>query len=181
MSEKLEESSVSSITPYTYQYTYDTYGNIRTAKKYNQNNALVSTETYSYTDSTWKDLLTAYNGQTITYDAIGNPLAYYNGKQYNMTWKQGRQLATVAVGGTTTQYAYDTSGLRTSKTVGSTTYHYLYNGNQLVEQTWGNNRLIFSYDEKGLPLSFYYRNSSGTSIKYYYVLNAQGDVVQLRN
>ncbi|MBQ7934997.1 MAG: hypothetical protein IJ333_01420, partial [Clostridia bacterium] len=47
--------------------------------------------------------------------------------------------------------------------------------------TWGNNRLIFSYDEKGLPLSFYYRNSSGTSIKYYYVLNAQGDVVQLRN
>ncbi len=31
--------------------------------------------TYSYTDSTWKDLLTNYNGSSITYDTIGNPTA----------------------------------------------------------------------------------------------------------
>ncbi len=37
---------------------------------------------YSYTDSQWKDLLTAYNGSAITYDAIGNPLSYYNGVSY---------------------------------------------------------------------------------------------------
>ena len=27
-------------------------------------------------DNEWKDLLTEYNGQTITYDEIGNPLSY---------------------------------------------------------------------------------------------------------
>lgn len=30
------------------------------------------THTYSYTDSTWGDILTAYNGQAVTYDAMGN-------------------------------------------------------------------------------------------------------------
>lgn len=45
----------------------------------------------SYTDSQWGDLLTSYNGTTITYDEIGNPLTYYNGTAYTFTWT-GRQL-----------------------------------------------------------------------------------------
>lgn len=45
-----------------------------------------------YGDSEWKDLLTTYNGQTITYDAIGNPLTYRDG--ITMTWQNGRELAT---------------------------------------------------------------------------------------
>ena len=34
------------------------------------------TVSYAYGDSTWKDLMTTYNGQSITYDTIGNPLQY---------------------------------------------------------------------------------------------------------
>ena len=29
----------------------------------------------------------------FTYDAIGNPLSYYNGQSYTFTWENGRQLA----------------------------------------------------------------------------------------
>ena len=32
----------------------------------------LETKTYTYGDGEWKDLLTSYNGNTITYDAIGN-------------------------------------------------------------------------------------------------------------
>ena len=34
---------------------------------------------YGYSDTGWKDLLTSYDGQTITYDAIGNLLTYRDG------------------------------------------------------------------------------------------------------
>ena len=74
-----------------YVYEYDTYGNIRSKKTYTYVNLadpkeiakstacqLLSTETYSYENAEWKDLLTAYNGTPITYDNIGNPLSYYN-------------------------------------------------------------------------------------------------------
>lgn len=45
------------------------------------------TDTYAY-DSEWKDLLVSYNGETITYDEIGNSLAY---RGYDIT-RNGRQL-----------------------------------------------------------------------------------------
>ena len=60
------------------EMTYDNYGNILTKNGV----------TYTY-DSTWKDLLTSYNGQTITYDAQGNPLSYLG---HTLTWEKGRQL-----------------------------------------------------------------------------------------
>lgn len=44
-------------------------GNILSVKN---NGATV--KNYGYTDTEWKDKLTTFNGQTITYDAIGNPL-----------------------------------------------------------------------------------------------------------
>ena len=50
-------------------------------------------KTLAYTDSEWGDLLTSFNGTTITYDDIGNPLSYYNGSSYTLTW-EGRRLTT---------------------------------------------------------------------------------------
>ena len=35
-----------------------------------------TTTSYTYGDAEWGDLLTAYNGEEITYDGIGNPLSY---------------------------------------------------------------------------------------------------------
>ena len=62
----------------TWVYNYDLGGNITSKVRYAYTTGTLRTalETipYSYTDSNWKDKLTAYNGQAITYDAIGNPL-----------------------------------------------------------------------------------------------------------
>ena len=51
------------------------------------------THTYTYGNSDWADLLTAYDGNPITYDAIGNPTTWYDGAA--MTWTNGRRLATM--------------------------------------------------------------------------------------
>lgn len=115
----------------SYGYTYDDGGNIKTKTEYAFNEgeilAALSTISYGYS-TTWKDQLTTYNGSSITYDAIGNPLTYYNG--LNFTWENGRQLASVTKGGASlAQYSYNDEGIRVSKTVnGVTTKYYLDNG-----------------------------------------------------
>ena len=159
---------------YRYEYTYDTYGNILSAKLYETEfGELLSSNTYSYTNTGWVDQLTKYNGRDITYDGIGNPLSYYNGSSYTFTW-DGRKLATATKGNTSISYKYGEDGLRTQKTVGSTVYNYYYADGLLIRQTWGSNYMDFLYDETGSAYSFIY---NGT--QYYYVKNLQGDVVQI--
>ena len=157
-----------------YEYTYDTYGNIRSVEEYNANTgARISGDTYSYTNSTWLDRLTAFNGITITYDNIGNPLSYNNGSAYTFTW-DGRELASVVKGGVTTSYTYGADGLRTQKQYGSTTYNYYYVDGRLVRMTWANSYIDFLYDESGSVYSFVYDGD-----QYYFVKNLQGDVVKI--
>ena len=43
----------------------------------------------------WKDLLTSYNGQDITYDEIGNPLNYRDGIKF--TWTNGRMFIAILI------------------------------------------------------------------------------------
>lgn len=43
-------------------------------------------------DADWPDLLTAFNGKSITYDAIGNPLS---DGTWTYAWQHGRQLGAV--------------------------------------------------------------------------------------
>ena len=161
---------------FRYEYAYDTYGNILSVKTYdNATSELMSTNTYTYGDSQWLDRLTKFNGTTITYDNIGNPLSYYNGSSYTFTWN-GRELVKAVKGGVTTTYKYGADGLRTQKTVGSTTYNYYYGDGLLIRQTWGSNYMDFLYDESGSAYSFIY---NGT--QYYYVRNLQGDVVKILN
>ena len=66
------------------------------------------------------------------------------------------------------------AGVRSSKTVGSTTYNYTTLSGLVTRQTWGGNSIDFLYDENNQPFAMKY---NGTW--YYYVLNAQGDVVKL--
>ena len=148
----------------TYLYVYDSVGNILSANGH----------TYSYGNANWKDLLTAFDGNSITYDASGNPTSYYNGTRWTMTWANGRSLATASDGTTSLSFTYDASGLRTSKTVGSTTYRYYYAGGKLMRMTWGGNTIDFFYDESGLP---YAMKHNGTV--YYYITNLQGDVMRI--
>ena len=158
----------------SFVYTYDAGGNILSVKEYAYTTGAlgtaVKTVNYGYTDGTWKDLLTSYAGQTITYDGIGNPLSYRDG--LSMTWRNGRELASLTKNGVTASYLYDESGLRTKKTVGGvvTNYHVI-NGVLYGEYT-GSHRLLYMFDEAGTRYSFLYNGST-----YYYVFNGQGDVI----
>ena len=100
----------------TYNYTYDTAGNLLTVSQ-KKGNTTTLLQTYTYGEAQWHDLLTAVNGQAITYDASGNPLSYGG---WSFGWQNGRQLKTASKtsdGKTETlEYAYDADGIRTSKT-----------------------------------------------------------------
>ena len=150
-----------------YTYTYDTAGNIQSKKVGS------TTTNYTYGNGAWRDLLTAYNGGSITYSG-GNPTKYYDGSTF--TWTQGRRLATAKVGSTNISYAYDMAGVRSSKTVGSTTYKFTTLSGLVTRQTGGGKTIDFVYDENNQPLAMKYNNTL-----YYYVLNAQGDVVRIVN
>ncbi len=66
------------------------------------------------------------------------------------------------------------SGIRDSKTVGTTTDNYITQNGQVVRQTWGSHVLDIIYDNQGRPYAFVY---DGTT--YYYELNLQGDVIRI--
>lgn len=160
----------------TTTYTYDEAGNILTV------NDGYMTHTYTYGDADWKDLLTAYDGYAITYDAIGNPLSWYNGTSF--TWELGRRLmsATNAYTGLSNSYTYNADGLRLTKTVGTVEHKYVWQGSKLISEYYGGKELHFFYDESGAPFAFAYKSSAtATPVFYYYVTNLQGDVIKILN
>ncbi len=92
-----------------------------------------------------------------------------------MSWAwQGRQL-TKAVKEKTVTFTYDSEGIRTSKTVGSTTTKYLLNGTQILAQTTNGITTSFFYDQQGNRVAM---ADSGNHF-YYYIYNLQGDVIAL--
>ena len=163
---------------FTTVWTYDNAGNILTEKVYMYTlgtpQDLLETNSYTYGNSNWGDLLTAYNGQSITYDQIGNPLTYNNGTAWTFTWEHGRQLATMSDGTTTWTNTYNSDGLRTSRTNGTTTYNYYYDGTQLVNVTGGTQNIWLFYDANR-PVIIKY----GDTATYHYELNLQGDVIAI--
>ena len=172
----------------TFGYAYDTAGNIRSITKDG-----TVTKSFGYTNASWPDLLTSvtangttkdvlYEGQSQTSDlpSSGNPVTYYNGKDYTFTWTKGRQLASATVDGKQVSYTYDMSGVRTSKTVNGTTYNYTTLSGKVMRQQWGNKSLEFIYDDGNQPFAMIYKHGQTTEL-YYYVLNAQGDVIALLN
>ena len=125
---------------------------------------------HSVSNTEWKDLLTNYNGTAITYDTIGNPLNWTNGKTF--TWTAGRQLSGVTDANNTIAYTYDDSGIRTSKTVNGTKTDYYLNGTAIIMQKTGDQCIWYTYDESG--------NLSGLRVgnsEYYYYRNGQGDII----
>ncbi len=155
----------------TWTYAYDTYGNLRSKTDG------TNTDTYTYGDSQWLDLLTAYNGNAISYDAIGNPTTWYDGTTF--TWVNGRRLAsaTNTAENLTATYTYDSDGLRLTKTINGVEHKYLWQGSKLVSEYYDGKELEFFYDESGNPYAFSYKaSSSATPVMYYYLTNLQGDI-----
>ncbi len=126
-------------------------------------------------NGTTKDVL--YEGQSQTSDlpSSGNPITYYNGKDYTFTWTKGRQLASATVDGKQISYTYDMSGVRSGKQVGDTTYTYTTLSGKVMRQQWDGKTLEFVYDDSSQPFAMIYKHGSETEL-YYYFVNAQGDV-----
>ena len=166
----------------TIVYTYDDGGNITQKKEYAYTTGtpgtVVNTINYSY-DSIWCDKLTNYNGQSISYDAIGNPTTY---RGATTTWF-GRQMQSYSKGNTSVSYKYDSDGLRTQKTVNGTVYDYYYVDGRLVYEKRGDTLAFFyCYDADGnIALIRRVILSSGAVGNFYTILNDKGDVVGLRN
>ena len=175
ISEKLPQQNLK------YTYTYDTSGNIRTVETTNTKTKKTTTDTYEYTDSDWKDLLTSYNGTAITYDAVGNPLSYNNGTAWKFTWENAHDLATAKGNGKSISYHYDMDGVRDSKTVDDVKHEYITQGGNVTLERWNDGEeksLEFIYDNGGAPYSVIY--SRGNEVDtYYYILNQQGDVIRI--
>ena len=113
------------------------------------------------------------NGQTITYDEIGNPLSYRNGM--TMSWERGRSLFGITQGDNAISYTYDADGIRTSKTVNGATTTYILDGSTILGEKRSDGTTIrYLYDESGTPYAFFYNSQV-----YYYVYNAQGDVIEI--
>jgi len=189
----------------TFLYAYDTAGNIRSITKDG-----TVTKSFGYTNPSWPDLLTSvtangttkdvlHEGQSQTSDlpSSGNPITYYNGKDYTFTWTKGRQLASATVDGKQVSYTYDMSGVRSGKQVyttsnqRTTTYTYTTLSGKVMRQQWETRNsddtvyqamqsLEFVYDDGNQPFAMIYKHGQTTEL-YYYVLNAQGDVIALLN
>ena len=184
----------------SYTYTYDNAGNRLSKTTYaftvGTLGTAEKTETYTYADETWGDLLTGFGDRDVAYDAIGNPITIGVYDDSTQQWISGAELAWsgrqltqyrtfervngVLVYGETITYTYNAEGIRTGQTsTANGSYEYLLNGSQVVAMLWTDTEgvshsMVFLYDETGSPYGF-----TGTEGTYYYEKNLQGDIVGL--
>ncbi len=157
---------------------YDNYGNIQKMESYSLGTnwapvKLLETRTYSYDDTNWKDKLTEFDGDSITYDKNGNPLTYRDDMIFE--WENGRILKNINTSDKAIQMSYDSNGMRTQKTVdGVKTNYYYDSSNNLFALTQGNDTLFFYYDNSGEVMSV---SCNGTM--YYYIKDLQGDITEI--
>ena len=157
----------------TWKYTYDLGGNILKKERfaYADTTTPLETVTYEYGDANWRDKLTAVNGSTIRYDAIGNPLS---DGTWTYTWQNGRQLQKMQKSGVTAEFVYNADGLRVQKMVNGVATKYTLHGKNVVHMTSGTDELHFFYDAQNRPAVVVY---NGTA--YAYVKSLQGDILAI--
>ncbi len=133
--------------------------------------AIINTYSYIY-DTNWKDQLINYNGNTITYDEIGNPLTYGNNITY--TWINGRELSTYTDTSNNLEvtYSYNDEGIRTSKLINGVEHKYYLEGTNIIYENIGEDTLYYFYDSTGSIEGFKYNNDL-----YYYIKNGQNDII----
>ena len=158
-----------------WNYAYDLGGNILSKTEYDYADGQTSnpvTVSYTYGDAAWRDLLTAYNGEAITYDGIGNPTSY---RGWGMSWQGGRQLASMQKDGTALSFSYNDAGLRTEKTVNGSTRRYIWNSAQLMADVGANDAFYFHYSSSGELIGYTYKTAEAET-ECILVKNQQGDV-----
>ena len=163
-------------------YTYDALGQLTSEKKNGITTAIVNDgagnilskggKTYTY-DSMYPDLLTSYNGESISYgtgiNKSLNPIQY---RGFAMTWTKGRQLASASGNGKTISFTYDPKGICTGKTVNGIKHEYLLEGTKLLRD--GYTGALYLYDNEEQVCGMVYQNQA-----YYFYKNLQGDVIAI--
>ena len=190
---------------YSYVYHYDYAGNLTSKVRYafttGALGAAQKTDTYTYGDATWGDLLTKFNWDEIEYDEIGNPIKigsydeaagrwdYY----YELQW-EGRQLKRyeyfelyfddIYYNDYLVEFTYNADGIRTSKNG----RQYLLNGSQIFGEQWKEGRfehlLIYLYDENGSPIGLKFRKvqyQADVFDCFFFEKNLQGDIIAIYN
>ena len=158
-------------------YAYDPGGNLTSRTEYPYTTGELGEPTavipYTY-DEVWKDKLTGYGNQSLTYDEIGNPLSYRDGM--TLTWN-GRQLESLTDEELSVSYRYGADGLRTGKTVNGEEVEYWYEDGRLLYEKRGTDKeFYYSYDGYGnLSCIRYFLN--GAQYTYYFLTNARGDEI----
>ena len=170
----VNDTTVTNTTLYTYDalgqlLTETVNGEVVNTMKYDNYGNIVEKngKAYTYGNTAWKDLLTSYNGQSITYDAQGNPTSYLG---HTLTWEKGRQLKSFD----NIEYTYNANGIRTSKKVNGILHTYTLDGTKILRETWDNNTLIPLYDNEESVCGIIFNN-----VPYYFIKNLQGDVIAI--
>jgi len=161
----------------TIVYIYDSGSNIQEKKIYKFNDSEDLSNfipeniiRYNYSDSNWKDKMTSYNSQKITYDAIGNPVVYKDG--WKLEWSCGKRLSKALKIGYNIDYKYDDDGIRTQKTVNGTKTDYVTCGTKILAQKSGNEIITYIIDGNDVYNGFDYNGK-----QYLYIKNIQGDII----
>ena len=152
-------------------YDYDHSGNIVSKRIYSFDDVLIENDTYSYMNKDWEDQLTKYNGDSISYDEIGNPLSF--GK-LKYKWSSGRKLLSFndLENGILANYEYDFNGYRKQKNINGKITDYYYKDSHILFEKTNTDVLYFIYDNKCSIIGFIYNDST-----YYYLKNYQNDII----
>ena len=161
-------------------YSYDDRGFLikdnGTNIEYDKNGNITKygTTVYEYASSqntgVVNDLLIKAGNKTITYSTTNKFLPVTIGTD-SLSWK-GKRLASYNSYG----FTYNEYGQRISKTLaGNLVSSYYYDGDRLVTEVKGSNRLDFLYDEQGLLYGFIY---NGT-VKYFYMRDVLQNILGL--
>ena len=125
------------------------------------------------------DRLTAYNGTSITYDEIGNPITIGGG---TLEW-EGRELKKYTPSFMDEYtYTYNADGIRTGKNLSGSVVQYVLDGSRIVSEQRDSRILIYLYDEAGSPIGIKYRAgnfAAGVYRYYFFEKNLQGDIIAI--
>ena len=143
-------------------YEYDDKGNIISITKNG------STRTFTYDN----DRIKSYGGNQVTYDQY-NRISSYGALSF--TWT-GKQLTNVTTSSSIYSYEYNQNGLRIKKTnTSNNTYMtYSYEGDKLIKQYDGTNKVFYLYDDNGVLYGLIW---NGT--KYFYRRNVISEIIDI--
>lgn len=174
-------------------YGYTSTGNVvaKHLKKINSDGSLTNIQDikYSYENGDWADQLTKYGNQKITYDSVGNPVKYHDGKKFE--WIRGRELSKIILSDDSdVTYEYNQNGLRTHKETNITSTDYEWDEKKLIRETvtyklsGRKYDIWYYYDGNGDIAGFEYNEISEMNQELnrksiYYEKNMQGDVIGL--